>query len=245
MGKGAAMGNPDSMPRPEPKNSGAGPESREQPVPDGSKGSGLVGKILVPVLIALLTGGSAPFWWHNIFPEKSSDHVKDPTSSHAGAGPSAIPQEVPPPSPRLPPGGTRAPLVLESAAPHFEKFGIQFDLQQCAVSQTSVVCAITMTSPETDIELDIGSPLAGGTGVPTMLYDQRGGSFLLGPLRVANQNGFGRLIVSLVRGVPTIAEATFEVKTDVTAISLLKFTCADTRGKTGIITAEYRDFHSK
>ena len=63
-----------------------------------------------------------------------------------------------------------------------------------------------------------------------MLYDQHGGSFVLGPLRVATQSGVGRLIVSVIRAVPTIEETTFEVKTNVTGISLLKFTCADTKG---------------
>lgn len=69
-------------------------------MPNEKKESGVVGQIAVGILVALIAGGTSPWWWDKFF--GSSSQSTQPSQTTSPATPTTPPSNVPKPSPALP-----------------------------------------------------------------------------------------------------------------------------------------------
>jgi len=64
---------------------------------DGGKSSGPLQAIIIGVIIALATGGSAPFWWQYVFPGHQTPAKTNGTNLQSTTGPTSGGQSTPQP----------------------------------------------------------------------------------------------------------------------------------------------------
>lgn len=170
--------------------------------------------------------GSGPVSTHNEAPKD----VQNATGLPAEKKPMAAPND----------------LVFVSNSPTVRQNGIKIDLDKCTVSSSKAVCDLFLTSLEEQVGLDSGTPLVGGSGKPSELWDADGNHFKLSTIQIGNDppNPIRIAWAEFPKGIKRPIQLTFSLNRAVTSLATLNYYCTHAvPGVVNLIEASFGNLH--